>query len=157
MIYRTSASALTLDGMKFISWFDQIKAANAGHQGFTHALFLRISMPPYFVINVQSTEGRGKSNLHFPVAVTPYLKHVALCDTECICRFETITLLFSSSCFVKSTSDLLVSDANGASNLAGLASFSTGLIDHLMMWSMNFTIQSAYSGSKIRRFCNTSM
>lgn len=97
-MYQTNASAFMLDGMKLILWFDRINKANARFHKFTHALFFCILIVPCLVIEVSSIKRRGKSNWHLCSALMgTYLKHVLLCNFECICRFEAIALLLSLS------------------------------------------------------------
>lgn len=72
-MYQIRVNALIFERIKFISWFDRMREAIAGHQRFTLILFLNILILLYAVIMVYLFVGRGKSNLYWTFVETPYL------------------------------------------------------------------------------------
>ena len=53
-----------LDGIKLMSWLNQIREAIAGFQEFTYILSHLSQIIPFMSISEFSNEGWGKSNLH---------------------------------------------------------------------------------------------
>ena len=88
-----------------------------------------------FVIVDRSKQARKKTNLHLSIRAALYLKHVTLCENECICFLKTIALLSSCSFRINYFEDSF----KFADNVSKIDTklFAVDTIKHLIIRSMN--------------------